>query len=307
MHVITGLPRSGSTLLCNVLNQNPKFHATSTSILPQITGNLIGIFSTSPEVKGYLHENREETEEKLKRSVKAFCEAWNNKPDQMVFDKSRGWIFHLLALRTIWPESKVVVTVRDLRNIFASVETRHRSNGLLDEAKDPKGKTIDGRALGMFSPTGLIGAPLIGIQDALNRKLSALYIRYEDLAANPRETMERLYKHLGEPFYEHDFENVENTATDPDWIYMHKYPHDGSGRIEPRPDNAWQKVMHSSFADVIQGRFDWFNERFKYPPSKQQQQMQQMQRQRQAALTQQRQQQEPQPQPASFREMIGRD
>ena len=31
VHFISGMPRSGSTLLCNILNQNPRFHATGTS------------------------------------------------------------------------------------------------------------------------------------------------------------------------------------------------------------------------------------------------------------------------------------
>ena len=36
IHMIAGLPRSGSTLLCNILNQNPRFHATSTSGILEI-------------------------------------------------------------------------------------------------------------------------------------------------------------------------------------------------------------------------------------------------------------------------------
>lgn len=31
LHLISGLPRAGSTLLCNILAQNPRFHATATS------------------------------------------------------------------------------------------------------------------------------------------------------------------------------------------------------------------------------------------------------------------------------------
>ena len=35
-NIITGMPRSGSTLLCNILSQNPAFHAGATSPLPEM-------------------------------------------------------------------------------------------------------------------------------------------------------------------------------------------------------------------------------------------------------------------------------
>ena len=58
INVICGLPRSGSTLLCNILNQNPDFHASSTSPLAQTLGALSQFLSTSPEVKSDLYNDR---------------------------------------------------------------------------------------------------------------------------------------------------------------------------------------------------------------------------------------------------------
>ena len=54
IHFITGLPRSGSTLLCNVLNQNPEFYAGSTSPLPALVNTLVNCLSNSPEVQAAL-------------------------------------------------------------------------------------------------------------------------------------------------------------------------------------------------------------------------------------------------------------
>ena len=39
LHLIAGLPRSGSTLLCNLLNMNSKFHATPTSYVIDMLRN----------------------------------------------------------------------------------------------------------------------------------------------------------------------------------------------------------------------------------------------------------------------------
>jgi sulfotransferase len=38
IHFINGMPRSGSTLLCNILAQNPKFHVTPTSYVAEVEG-----------------------------------------------------------------------------------------------------------------------------------------------------------------------------------------------------------------------------------------------------------------------------
>ena len=56
LHVITGLPRAGSTLMQNVLAQNPKFKVTSTSELPSIISEISKIWSNSLEIKNYLNE-----------------------------------------------------------------------------------------------------------------------------------------------------------------------------------------------------------------------------------------------------------
>jgi len=36
IYFINGMPRSGSTLLCNILAQNPEFHVTPTSGLSEL-------------------------------------------------------------------------------------------------------------------------------------------------------------------------------------------------------------------------------------------------------------------------------
>ena len=197
LNVITGLPRSGSTLLCNILNQNPAFHATSTSTLPQYVGTCINIWSSSFEIKGDLAQDRAATEKRLENSLRGFCLSWHaDHQGQTVFDKSRGWAHNLLALRQVFPESKVLVTIRDLRNIFASVEKQHRKYPLFDSANGSIEKTIYSRADNMFAPKGLIGGPLEGVQDIMRRKLDALFIKFEQLAKFPEQVMREVYQYL---------------------------------------------------------------------------------------------------------------
>ena len=47
IHTIAGLPRAGSTLLCQILNSNPRFHVTPTSAVLDMLKTMRGNFSSN--------------------------------------------------------------------------------------------------------------------------------------------------------------------------------------------------------------------------------------------------------------------
>jgi hypothetical protein len=168
-------------------------------------------------------------------------------------------------LHKLYPEAKALVMVRDLRSVFSSIEKQHQKFPLLDDAQDLKSKTLYTRADLMFGPEGVIGGPIIGIEDIIRRKhKNVMFIRYEDFAKNPSDLMDSIYKFLGEPHHAHNFENVENTATDPDGFYLHKYPHEGSGKVEPSDPEEWRSYVSEDLAKTIMERFADFNQHFEY-------------------------------------------
>lgn len=266
LNVITGLPRSGSTLVCNILNQNPKFWATGTSTLPQFVGTAINIWTNSLEIKGDLSRDKEGTEKRINHSLRSFCDSWHQRNDdrKIIFDKSRGWSHNLLALRALYPESRAIVIVRDLRNIFASIEKQHRKNPLFDGAGGSNEKTLFARADSMFSPKGLIGSPIVGVEDIIRRKLPAIFVKFEQLSSFPMQVMKDIYQYLEEPYFAHDFNNIENTATDVDAMYNFKYPHQGAGAVRPTDPNEWMNFMNEELANTIMGRFPFYNNFFGY-------------------------------------------
>ena len=264
INVITGLPRAGSTLLCNILNQNPKFSATSTSDLPMFLSRITHSWTGSVDVKNELNRDREGTEDKMVRTMRAYVEAWH-RSDKLVFDKSRGWSNNILMLQKLYPEAKTIVMVRDLRNVFASIEKQHRKFPLLDEAEDMNGKTLYTRADTMFGPEGIIGGPLVGIDDILRRKhKNILFVKCEDLTDNPEAGLREIYDFIEEPMYEHDLYDVEDTSTDPDGFYLWKYPHEGKGKVTSLDPNEWKEYVSEDLATTIMGRFEAFNNHFGY-------------------------------------------
>ena len=70
----------------------------------------------------------------MKTAFQAFCrfgmEAYYNAitNKKYIVDKSRGWGIHYDFLNFIQPNPKIIVMVRDLRDVFASMENNYRKN-----------------------------------------------------------------------------------------------------------------------------------------------------------------------------------
>lgn len=252
--------------MCNILNQNPDFWATSTSPLPGFVSTIVSAWSGSIEVKAELNEDKDLTEAKLERCLKVFIEAWSErKKAKTIFDKSRGWGHNNVILKSVFPDAKIIVCVRDPRAVYASVEKQHRNTGLLDEAKNVNEKTVLNRASNMFSNTGLIGLPLEGVEDLIRRNpKGVIFVKFEDLIRSPEIEMRKIYEGLGLDYFEHDFDKIKNTANDPDGLYLWKYPHVGEGKVEKQSTDEWKKFVSDDVAQNIMSRCKNFNEKFGY-------------------------------------------
>jgi len=271
IHCITGMPRAGSTLLCNILNQNDLFHASTTSVLPGMLQSVSTHWNTSLEIKGMLENAKSDTEERMKDTQLAMVRAWYKfyietfSEDMPIFDKSRAWSVNSLVFRHLFPKGLMIVCVRDLRNIFGSIEKQNRVNPLVDEAQDWLSKGEFQRADQMFGNNGIIGLPINGIHDVIRRNdKNVLFVKFEKFAENPESIMREIYKKLDLDYFDHQFENVENTSEDPDGLYLHKYPHKGEGKVEPCDPNEWKEFVSEETANLIMGKFTAYNEYFGY-------------------------------------------
>ena len=123
----SSLPRSGSTLLQNIMGQNPEFYVTPTSGVLELVYAARKNYSTSPEFKA-------QDSELMKNAFLNFCKfgiegyynALTDKP--YIIDKSRGWGIHYGFLNSFYPDPKVVCMVRDPRQILSSMEKNFRKN-----------------------------------------------------------------------------------------------------------------------------------------------------------------------------------
>lgn len=263
-NVVTGMPRAGSTLMCNVLNQNPEIYASSTSPLPAMLGTLVNTISSSDEMRSMLIHNRDDAETRVSDAVKEMIRGWYADKEGHVFDKGRGWTNHMRSLRDISPESVAVIMVRDPRDVIASIHKQDSKFPLFDQASSPMEKHIHTRSELLMNADGMVGSSILGVEDVLRRGIEAIFVRYEDFVVKPREIITNIYKTLGVDGYQIDIDNVENVATDADGLYLNKYPHEGSGKITADSIGNWRNTLDTELADQIRGVYPFFTKEFGY-------------------------------------------
>ncbi len=261
LHALSGLPRSGSTLLANILNQNPKFYVSSTSPIGLVVQGISNNFSEQTEIISNLIKDPR-TQDKMVECVRALIQDWYS-TDRIVFDKGRVWTTMGLIHRELYPESKMLVMVRDPRDVYASMEKQHRKNPMQHPSNIISSQGIVERAELAMSPEGMIGGAIIGVMDLIHRKLDVVFIKYEDFVEYPERTMKRIYAAIKEDYFEHDFDHIKNTSQDVDALFHNKYPHNGDGKVENRPSD-WHEYLSDELAKDILDKYPLFARHFNY-------------------------------------------
>lgn len=263
LHLIAGLPRSGSTLLCNLLNMNKKFHATSTSPLIDVISNMRSTFSHNVTFKA---QDRISLYENMRRGMLGFIEGFYYDKD-IVFDKCRGWTSYLKILDEVLghKETKVIWTYRDPVEIVSSIEEHYHKTILLENADEGAGAdftTTESRVNTYINDGGIVARPVWLLDDAFTNGMSdrILIVKYGDLTMNPQMVLKQIHDFLGEEEYiyaENDFKDLKQTTFEYDGFYNHKFPHTiKEGAVTYKKHNV---NLPPNIIEKINSRFSWVN------------------------------------------------
>jgi len=228
-HVVAGLPRAGSTLLCQILNSNPKFNVTPTSGILDMLKAMRANFSQNPSFRA---QNRLDIYENFKMGLKGFMDGYFY-DSEAVFDKNRAWTSNISLLDTIFEneETKIIWLYRDPVEIVSSIEAHYQKTLLLenmDESGAPGAfMTLERRISTYVNPEGLLGFPIESLKDALEMGFAhrILFVKYFELTNYTNEVMKMIHDFLGEEYYEYDFKNIKQSTWEFDGIYNYKFPH----------------------------------------------------------------------------------
>ncbi|PKM22657.1 MAG: sulfotransferase [Gammaproteobacteria bacterium HGW-Gammaproteobacteria-14] len=266
MVAVSGLPRSGSTLLCQLLREHPEVYSPghSSPLCPAISG-LRQHLSDNNFLLAQLDLDPELMHQRLISSFRGFIDGWFSETEKhTVVDKNRGWMQHLETLLLLDPNAKVLVCLREPGQILGSIENQHQKTLLLDFPDHTASHTRYARADALFAKEGVIGGPLLGIQHlqdlpaALQQRV--YYVVFEDLMSRPQQAMAEIYQWLELPAHSIDLNNLTTTPHESDSYYRFKYRH--------RQHSNLKKPAHhplpARIDQEIKNNFAWFYRTF-YP------------------------------------------
>jgi sulfotransferase len=166
-----------------------------------------------------------------------------------VFDKCRGWLSELEMIEEVLGHKvKVLVPVRDMRDVLASFEKLWRKNAPFIQNANSRenyfqSQTVDGRVH--------MGLAYNRIVDAINRGFSdrLFFVDFDDLTRAPQETLKQIYTFLGEPIFEHTFDNVQQVTVEDDAVHGIRDLHKIRNKVTP-VESDWIKIIGPQFTHL---------------------------------------------------------
>lgn len=263
---VTGLPRSGSTILCQLLAQHPEIYSTAhSSPLCHALDTLRRRLSDDSFFLAQLDVDFDLVYGRLHSAMRAFMDGWFAESDRdVVVDKNRGWLGMVETVRALDPDFRMLVCVRELDQIYGSIESRHQETILIDFPDHLAGRSRYARADALFAPNGVVGRPLRALQSVQDLPTeiqeSLFFVVFEDLTSEPQRVLDGIWRWAGVSPAAIDTDALDLRPQESDSHYRFKYPHSVRTAIEPPPRHDVPERIRKD----IRKNFRWF-ERWFYP------------------------------------------
>jgi sulfotransferase len=222
---LSGLPRTGSTLLSAILSQNPEVHAEGNSAVCQLMWDMQQSCEGGSSQQ-LVANRRYADQDALVGSIPAIY--YRDVKSTHIVDKCRSWTLPAnmaMIRRYITDEPKVIVLTRPVDEIVKSFARLREANGwtgdleegLLDPGSEPIMRSLDGVTLARESNTG-----------------EFLFVEYADLIGDTQGVLDRIYEFCEWEPFTHDLNNIVNRHPEDDNVYGLKGMHDIRSTIGAR-------------------------------------------------------------------------
>lgn len=244
LHFLSGIPRSGSTVLAAILNQNPMTHVSTTSGLVHALDGLANTWHSA----GLLNQNDPERK-KLAQTMRGAIDAFYEDTDKpVIIDKGRGWPVPVVLSamgQVLGRPPKIIATVRSVPDCMASF------------VRVAKPENID-----EFMASGQLADHLKAAYISLQAGYEAfpecfLFVEYDDLLADPQAQLDRIHEFLELPPYEYDLSNIDGSSVKEDDENLHGYAgmHDIKPKLERLHNDSPKDLLKHHYSAFCQGEF----------------------------------------------------
>jgi len=242
---LSGLHRSGNTLLSALLNQHPKIYSSHLSPVLDYAFSVSQNFSDNPADPRYIKS------EKSKNIVKGILDSYHKdikKP--VVFDRHKFWCTYEsvnLIKNFINPKPKIIFTVRDFFEIAESsiksgpdyVDKLMLENNFVSDT----GLSInDNRANYLLGQNGIVSQlqSFLHISSLPENKGIFYVVKYNDLILNTQDVMNKIYDFFEIEAFTNNLNDIELEEKENDEALglpkdLHKvYPTIQSNKADPQ-------------------------------------------------------------------------
>lgn len=207
-YFLSGLPRSGTTLLRAILDQNPNVYSEGYSGLCQVMNANYNILNNNAYFTLRMTNKNYVSDDILSEIPKIF---YRNTEKNIILDNHKLWTTHQsdhIIKRYMISEPKIVVTLRPMEQILKSYVKILQMNGRYEES-EVKNLLIEDTDPIMVAYKGLIEA-------MHNDTGQYLFLSYDSLVDDTENTIKRIYEFFEWDYFQHDLNNIiqENMVDD---------------------------------------------------------------------------------------------
>lgn len=210
---LSGLPRTGSTLLGSILSQNPEIHVTPTSPMYPLLVETNEAFNRLS--LQYTYDHVATSNRVYHALVDAF---YDDIKETVIFDKNRGWPKSVEAIKLFLnPDARIIATVRPIAEIITSyiVLAEKDPDNFIDAHLKALGKDITNESRANLLWSVYLKAPYDILKEGLKtHPENILLVEYNDIALSPDETLEKVYEFCGLDPFTHVWEGIKNTCAE---------------------------------------------------------------------------------------------
>jgi len=240
---LSGLPRTGSTLLCSILAQNPDIHAEGLSPVCQTVWNIYDYnFNTNTNQwsDDIISCNKiNSIENVLKNIINLYYFDINKK---FIVDKCRTWTLPgnvKLIKKYITEQPKIIVLLRPLEEIVSSFVKLRIANNWNEEGINNEINWNDNNPM----IRGIISAKE-------NNNGEFIFITYDDIVFDTQKTLDKIYDFCQWPSFKHSLKNIKKPFYQNDIVYNMIGLHEVRKNIEKQkynielPKNTLKKCQY---------------------------------------------------------------
>jgi sulfotransferase len=265
-----GLPRTGSTLLVNLMRQNPNITVSPDSLLGPLLSNIQGFMGDTINESQF---KSDQTYEMYRKFCIEGSRGWIDSISNTNYyiDKCRSWGINIDLTFNLFPDIKLIFTVRDLRGVISSFDNLCRKTLLstkehfYDDEFDFNEKDLMVNRVEKFFSEHMVSKPLLTLKELFEIKQEYLsqikFVKYEDIMSNPNKVLDEIYDFLNVQRYDHDINNIQQGFYH-DCIYLPYGHHRIANKITPKKQ-TFNKLPNNIQEDIL-NKYEWYYDYF-YP------------------------------------------